>query len=216
MTGRCCPTLARLGATVTGLDFSEESVREARTLAAETGDAVTYVQADVHDAPKVLPRNSFDLVYTGIGALCWLPRIAVWADAVSALLAPGGSLVMREAHPILLSTDESLGDDVHLRYPYFEHDEPVQWDDDQSYVPTSRAVAATRTYEWNHSLGEIVTALIASGLRIDLLVEHDTAPWEALPGQMTRREGSEWALAERSGVMPLSFTIRATRPADQA
>lgn len=137
MTGRCCPTLARLGATVTGLDFSEESVREARTLAAETGDAVTYVQADVHDAPKVLPRNSFDLVYTGIGALCWLPRIAAWADAVSALLAPAGSLVMREAHPILLSTDESLGDDVHLRYPYFEHDEPVQWDDDQSYVPTS-------------------------------------------------------------------------------
>ncbi|MFL0276035.1 hypothetical protein [Mycobacterium sp. SMC-19] len=61
-----------------------------------------------------------------------------------------------------------------------------------------------------------MTALIASGLRIDLLVEHDTAPWEALPGQMMRREGSEWALAERSGVMPLSFTIRATRPADQA
>ncbi len=54
-------SLARLGATVTGLDFSDDAIREARVLAAEAGDAVTFVQADVHDPSKILPRNSFDL-----------------------------------------------------------------------------------------------------------------------------------------------------------
>ncbi|MEU9807035.1 class I SAM-dependent methyltransferase [Mycobacterium sp. NPDC050853] len=204
-------SLARLGATVTGLDFSEGAIREARTLAAETGDAVTFVQADVHDAGKVLPSNSFDLVYTGIGALCWLPRAAAWAEVVAELLAPGGSLVIREGHPILWSVDESFGGGLHLRYPYFEHDEPLEWDDGQTYVPTDKIIQASKTYEWNHSLGEIVTALITSGLRIDLLVEHDSVPWEALPGQMTQRLGGEWALTERSGVMPLTYTIRATK-----
>ncbi|MUM19603.1 class I SAM-dependent methyltransferase [Mycobacterium sp. CBMA271] len=206
-------SLARLGATVTGLDFSESAVGEAQALAAETGDAVTFVQADVHDAAKVLPRNHFDLVYTGIGALCWLPRVEAWARVVADLLAPGGSLVIREGHPILWSMDESLGDEPHLRYPYFEHEEPLEWDDGQTYVPTDKIIQSSKTYEWNHSLGEIVTALINSGLHIDLLAEHDSVPWEALPGQMTLRPGGEWALTERSGVMPLSYTIRATKTA---
>ncbi|EFV13654.1 class I SAM-dependent methyltransferase [Segniliparus rugosus] len=206
-------SLARLGAEVTGLDFSENSIREARRLAAETGDAATFVRADVHDAASTLPRQSFDLVYTGIGALCWLPRVAPWADVVAELLAPGGSLFIREGHPILWSLDESQTEAFYPRYPYFEHDEPLEWDDDQSYVPTSQAIQASKTYEWNHSLGEIVTALIASGLRIDLLVEHDSVPWEALPGRMTLRPGGEWALAEQSGSLPLTYTLRASKPA---
>lgn len=206
-------SLARLGATVTGLDFSEGAVREAQALAAEAGDTVTFIQADVHDAAKVLPRNSFDLVYTGIGALCWLPRVAAWAEVVSALLVPGGSLFIREGHPILWSVDESLTDEPRLRYSYFEHAEPLEWDDDKTYVPTDKIIQSSKTYEWNHSLGEIVTALITSGLRIDLLAEHDSVPWEALPGQMTLRPDGEWALTERSGVMPLTYTIKATKPA---
>ncbi|WP_336652289.1 MULTISPECIES: class I SAM-dependent methyltransferase [unclassified Leucobacter] len=204
-------SLARLGAQVTGLDFSERAVAEARRLVAETGDAVDFVQADVRAAAEALPNGAFDLVYTGIGALCWLPSVEEWARVVAALLAPGGFLFIREGHPILWAMDESLDDDLHLRFPYFEHEAPTEWDDDQSYVPTAKPVQASKTYEWNHSLGEIVTALIKAGLRIDFLVEHDSVPWEALPGQMVLRPGGEWALAERSGVMPLSYTLRASK-----
>lgn len=204
-------SLARLGAQVTGLDFSERAVAEARRLVAETGDAVDFVQADVRAAAEALPNGAFDLVYTGIGALCWLPSVEEWARVVAALLAPGGFLFIREGHPILWAMDESLDDDLHLRFPYFEHEAPTEWDDDQSYVPTAKPVQASKTYEWNHSLGEIVTALINAGLRIDFLVEHDSVPWEALPGQMVLRPGGEWALAERSGVMPLSYTLRASK-----
>ncbi|UOR01113.1 class I SAM-dependent methyltransferase [Leucobacter allii] len=205
-------SLARLGARVTGLDFSEEAVRQGRRLVAETGDAVDFVRADVRAAAEVLPRGAFELVYTGIGALCWLPRVDEWAAVVAALLAPNGALFIREGHPILWAMDETLDDDLHLRHPYFEHATPTEWDDEQSYVPTAAALRATKTYEWNHSLGEIVTALIDAGLRIELLVEHDCVPWEALPGQMSLRPDGEWELAERSGVAPLSYTIRARRP----
>ncbi|WP_431219805.1 class I SAM-dependent methyltransferase [Leifsonia xyli] len=206
-------SLARLGARVTGLDFSANAIDEARGLVADTGDDVDFVVADVYDAAAVLGPGTFDLVYTGVGALCWLPSVDRWAAVVADLLAPGGSLHLREGHPILWSMDERLDDDLHLRFPYFEQEQPLEWDDDSTYVETTRPLTATRTYEWNHSLGEIVTALIGAGLRIDLLEEHDSVPWEALPGQMVTRPDGEFALGALDGVAPLSYTLRATKPA---
>lgn len=206
-------SLARLGARVTGLDFSPVALAEARALVAETGDAVEFVESDVYSALAVLPRAGFDLVYTGIGALCWLPSIEKWAEVVAGLLVPGGRLFIREGHPILWAMDEGLGDDLHLRFPYFEQQEPLEWDDDSSYVATDRPIAHTKTYEWNHGIGEIVTALLNAGLTLTMLVEHDSVPWEALPGQMIERPDGEFALGERAGVAPLSYTIQAVKPA---
>lgn len=206
-------SLARLGARVTGLDFSPVAVAEARALVAETGDAVDFVESDVYSALSVLQPASFDLVYTGIGALCWLPSIDRWAAVVAGLLAPGGRLFLREGHPILWAMDETLTDDLHLRFPYFEPEVPLEWDDDATYVTTSRPLTATKTYEWNHGLGEIVTALLDVGLTLTMLVEHDSVPWQALPGQMLERPDGEYALDARAGVAPLSYTIQAVKPA---
>lgn len=203
-------SLARLGATVTGLDFSENAVIEARRLATEAGVDVDFIRSDVRDAADALPRGSFDLVYTGIGALCWLPSVTEWAGVVADLLAPGGTLHIREGHPILWSLNEDLPG-LSLAFPYFEQTAPLEWDDDSTYVEVSAPVKSTRTYEWNHGLGEIVTALLERGLRIDTLVEHDSVPWEALPGRMTLRPDGEYALTEQPSVMPLSYTIRATK-----
>ena len=206
-------SLARLGARVTGLDFSPVALAEARALVAESGDAVEFVESDLYSALSVLEPASFDLVYTGIGALCWLPSIRRWADVVAGLLAPGGRLFLREGHPVLWTLDERIADDLHPRFPYFERAEPLQWDSDSSYVATDRPMTATTTYEWNHGLGEIVTALLEAGLTLTALVEHDSVPWEALPGQMTERAGGEFALDARAGVLPLSYTIQAVKPA---
>lgn len=205
-------SLARLGARVTGLDFSPQAVREARRLAGEAGADVDFVEADVREAASVLPAGSFDLVYTGVGALCWLPSIREWAVVVATLLAPGGSVFLREGHPILWSMDETIDDDLHLRFPYFEQAEPLEWDDDSTYVATTVPLTATKTYAWNHGLGEIITALLEAGLRLDLLVEHDSVPWEALPGQMVQRPGGEWALRREPAVAPLTYTLRASKP----
>ncbi|MFB3978424.1 class I SAM-dependent methyltransferase [Microbacterium proteolyticum] len=204
-------SLSRLGARVTGLDFSENAVAEARRLVAETGDDVDFVQSDVSRATEVLPAGEFDLVYTGIGALCWLPSVTEWAGVVADLLAPGGTLHIREGHPILWSMNETLPG-LTLAFPYFEQPAPLEWDDDSTYVEVSAPLQSTRTYEWNRGLGEIVTALLDRGLRLDALIEHDSVPWEALPGRMTLRADGEYALTEQPSVMPLSYTIRASKP----
>jgi len=102
--------LSRLGARMTGLDFSPAAIEQARVLVARSGDDVTFVESDVYDAVSALGGEQFDLVFTGIGALCWLPSISRWAAAVAALLKPGGRLFIREGHPMLWSLADARPD----------------------------------------------------------------------------------------------------------
>lgn len=206
-------SLARLGATMTGLDFSEAAIEIARGLAKSTGDAAEFVVSDVHDAPEVLGRGRFDLVFTGIGALCWLPDIRRWAEVVDSLLAPGGRLFVREGHPMLWSLAEPDGSG-HLRVEldYFEHPAPVRWEGDDTYVSTDVSFTQTTSYEWNHGLGQIVTALLERGLVITGLEEHDTIPWDGLPGLMEPVGGGEFRLVERPRRLAASYTLQAVKP----
>ena len=133
----------------------------------------------------MLERESFDLVYTGIGALCWLPDIDRWAASSAALLRPGGRLFIREGHPVLLGHGDRLPDGLLLLdHPYFEQPSRTRFDADGTYVATDVDVRAQHDDEWNHGLGEIVTALLDHGLDLTMLVEHDSVPWDALPGHM--------------------------------
>nr|WP_137972222.1 class I SAM-dependent methyltransferase [Pseudomonas sp. F(2018)] len=204
-------SLARLGASMTGLDFSPASLQQARRLAARCSTAIDYVEASVYDAATVLAPASFDLVYTSIGALNWLPRIDDWARNVAALLKPGGRLFLREGHPLLFCLDEDCQDQLVIRHPYFEQAQPMVWDDDSTYVQTDQTLNATVTHEWNHGLGEIISALLRHGLDISGLEEHDSIPWEALPGQMLLGEGDEWRLRSGRERVPLSYTLQAIR-----
>lgn len=206
-------SLARLGARMTGLDFSPAAISEARLLARSCGADVDFVESTVADALTCLPRHAFDLVYTGIGALCWLPSIEEWADVVVGLLAPGGRLFVREGHPMLWSLDETRTDDLVVRYPYVEHPEPVTDISDASYVDVDVSFTATRSHSWNHGLGETVSALLRRGLTITMLEEHDSVPWEALPGQMSCDERGEWRLTERPERLPLTYTLQAVAAA---
>lgn len=210
-------SLARLGAVdVVGLDFSSASVAAARALVSETSDSVQFVEANVYDAADVLPELSFDLVFTGVGALCWLPDMEKWATVVARLLAPGGALFIREGHPVLWAVDETLKDGPTIRFPYFNEREPMAWDADTTYVDTQgEKLKATKTYVWNHGIAEIITALLKQFLVIELFEEHDTVPWDAMPGYMVEREVNEWALKERNGCMPLSYTLVARKPKTQ-
>jgi hypothetical protein len=96
-------------------------------------------------------------------------------------------------------------------HPYFERAEPSVWNDGGTYVETDAVFEHNITHEWNHGLGEIVTALLNEGLQLTGLVEHDSVPWEALPGQMERLPGGEWRLADRPWRLPHSYTLQAVR-----
>ena len=204
-------SLARLGARVTGLDFSAAAIAVARELAATAGPPHDYVVADVYDAPDALGRERFDLVYTGIGALCWLPSVERWAQIVADLLRPGGALFIREGHPVLWAMDDPRPDGlVALEFPYFETD-GVPLSDDNTYVAHDEALAAPDIIHFNHGFAEIFNALWGSGFEIGLFEEHDTVPWPALGDQMTDVGEGEFRLIDRPERLPHSDTLRATK-----
>ena len=205
-------SLGRLGADMTGLDFSPASLAEARRIAGLAGADVRFVEAEVYDARGALGPEPFDLVYTGIGALGWLPDIARWARVVAGLLRPGGRLFIREGHPMLWALDDPRPDGLlAVEYPYFERAEPMVFDEGGTYVETDVVFTHNRTHEWNHGLGEIVTALMNAGMGLTGLVEHDSVPWDALPGQMERIGGGEWRLADRPWRLPHTYTLQAVK-----
>ena len=206
-------SLARLGAEVTGVDFSPAALEVARELAGRAGPPVRYVEAAVDDVPERLPET-FDLVYTGVGALNWLPSVARWAEVVAGLLAPGGRLYLREGHPVLWALDDERDDDLLvLAHPYFETTEPQRWDTPVTYTGDEVRLAATVTYEWNHGLGEIVQAVLGAGLTLTRLEEHTSVEWPALRQMFEDpADSGRFRLPEGEERLPLMYTLEAARP----
>jgi SAM-dependent methyltransferase len=205
-------SLARLGpASTTGLDFSGSALAEARRLAERAKTPVEFVEADLYDAVDALGGERFDVVYTGVGALCWLPDVVRWAEVVAGLLRPGGVLHLREGHPVLWSLDDPRPDGlVVLEFPYFEGP-GTTFVEHETYVSHEGALSAPETIAFNHGLGEIVMALLRAGLTLELLEEHDSVPWAALGDQMEELPNGEFRLRDRPERLPHSYTLRARR-----
>jgi SAM-dependent methyltransferase len=201
---------ARAGATVTGLDFSPTAIDAAITIADRAGlsDRSTFVCSDVYDATTVLGHATFDVVYVSLGALCWLPSVDRWAAQVGALVAPGGRFYIHDVHPLAWALSD---DSLEVEHTYFEEAEPFVDDSDATYTDAPRPVASVRSYEWNHSIGEIVTALVGAGLRVDWLTEHDWTVWPRFPWLVPNADG-EWTTPPHMARMPLTFSLVATRP----
>jgi len=207
-------SLARLGANVTGLDQSGASLDAARELFASVDTPGTFVETNVYDAVDALEGRRFDLVYTGIGALNWLPDVARWGGVVGELIAPGGRLYLREGHPMAYTIDDTdHGDGVlRLRYPYFETIEPMTFDDPTTYVETDgQTVSNSRHHEWNHGIGAVVMAVIDAGLDLRVLDEHRFLDWWMIPGQ--EEHDGLWRLPEEQrDLVPMEYSLLAERP----
>jgi SAM-dependent methyltransferase len=205
-------SLARLGASMTGLDFSGPAVAAAAGLAAAAGTDARFVQADVYEAASVLEPGSFDLVYTGVGALTWLPDIRRWGRVVAGLLRPGGRLFIRDGHPMLYTLDNGADGRLAVTEPYFETPAARVSDHAGTYVQTDAVIAHTVTHWWNHGIGGTVTALLDAGLTLTGLAEHPSVPWRAFSGAaMASAGGGEWQLAEHPERLAASFTIQAVK-----
>ncbi len=202
---------ARLGAKrVVGVDLSGESLRRARSIAKRAGATIEYVQSNVYDARENV-AGDFDLVYTSLGVLCWLPDVEGWARVVASLLRPGGRFVIRDDHPMFMTIGDDLGEGLRIEQPYFQRSTPLTWEDAGSYVDAPAGTDAIRNrvnHQWNHSLGQIVTALIKAGLVIDVLEESPYSAWCAWP-DLQVREGARWRLREDPDRLPLQFMIAA-------
>lgn len=202
-------SLARRGATVTGLDFSGKAVEAARALSAETGVAGSFVEGNLYDAPDLI-AGSFEVVYVTWGAINWLPDIRRWAEIVAGFLKAGGYLYLLEGHPVTLCLDQAEDGRLVPSYPYFQGREPLAFDEDSSYTGDSKRLTNARAYEWNHPLGEIVTALIDAGLRLEFLHEHDSVPWKPF-ALMVEAKAGMYRLPPELPSLPLAFSLKASK-----
>jgi SAM-dependent methyltransferase len=202
---------ARLGAVVTGVDFSEKAIAQARHISAASGTPGRFVVSELYDTPTVLAGETFDIVYTGVGAICWLPDIHGWGGVVASMLAPGGTFYIREGHPVLWALDWEHRD-LLVRYPYFEEGGPVAEDEQNTYLG-SGTLANTRTYSWNHGLAEIMAALTDHGLHIERFEEHRFLEWQGHESMVEGDDG-RWHLPEADRYkVPLMYTLVATKRA---
>jgi SAM-dependent methyltransferase len=206
-------SLARLGAgSVTGLDFSAPALAVARRLAADCGATIAYVERELYAAVEALGPERFDLVFTGIGALCWLPDVRRWAGIVAALLRPGGRLFIREGHPVLWALDDPRPDQLMvLEYPYFET-EGIHFSEPATYVDHDEPLAAPDIVHFNHGLAEIITAVMDAGMSLIAIEEHDSVPWNPLADEMVEGPDGEFRLRDRPERLAASYTLQATKP----
>src|ERR1019366_1436535 len=210
-------SLARLGPrSVTGIDFSRPALDAATSLATECGANISYVESEVYLAVEAVGAERFDLVYTGVGALCWLPDIGRWAQTVSDLLRPGGRLFVREGHPVLWALADPRPDDLLVvEYPYFET-EGVHFSEPFSYVDHVEPLTSPDLIHFNHGLGQIVTALIDAGMQLLSLEEHESVPWNPLGDVMEEVGGGEFRLRDRPERLPVTYTLQAIKVVSSA
>ena len=195
---------ARLGAKATGVDFSDAAIDLARSLNDELELNTRFIRSDVYDLPDVLDEE-FDIVFTSYGVLVWLPDLDRWASTIQHLLRPGGTFYIVEFHPFVDAVEVSESGALHATYGYFHREVSIQGNQ-PSYA--GRELIESPTYEWQHTLGDVVTALIEAGLTIEFSTSFPSAA-RGIPG-MERYEDGRWRFPKHGKSFPHMYSIKAT------
>ena len=202
---------SRLGATATGVDISDTAIELARELNDELALETRFIRSNVYDLPDVLDEQ-FDIVYTAIGALCWLPDMTGWAEVVARCLKPGGTFYILDGHPVshIFEPVElpNGGHDLKPCHSYFPDPEGISYEGG-AHTYTGSEILDTPSHEWQHSMSEIVNAIIEAGLKIEFLNEFAVSEYRAFPPMSRHEDG--WRLDEHHGSVPFLFSIKATK-----
>lgn len=169
-------SLSRMGAQVTGIDFSENAIANANKLANECGTDTRFIQADIYQSPEQL-NEQFDIVFTSYGTIGWLPDINQWAKVVDHFLKPGGRFVFAEFHPVVWMFDNDFS---FIQYNYFKA-EPIIETEEGTYADKNADIN-TKCITWNHSLSSVHTALTQAGIQLNALQEFNYSPYNCFNG----------------------------------
>lgn len=218
-------SLARLGAIVTGVDISDTAIASARELSRESGIPAEFVRSDVYDwlGRAVREKNAFDVTFASYGVVCWLPDLRGWAEGVAGVLRPGGRFVLVEFHPATDVFDENWN----LTHDYPAGGEPLELREgvgdyvgasDGGLTPAGFAPGArsfqnpepARLFRWG--LGEVVTALAGTGLRITALHEYPYSNGERKFAGMRELPGRRMVPPEGVPTLPLMYGVVAEKP----
>ncbi len=162
--------MARMGAQVTGVDFSELAIQKAKELNTQIGTNAEFICCDVYSLKEHLDKK-FDIVFTSYGTIGWLPDMDRWANIVSHFLQPGGKFVFAEFHPVVWMFDDNINT---VAYSYF-NDEPIITESEGTYTDRNADIKA-KEYGWNHSIDEVVSALLSQKLSLQTFKEYNYSP----------------------------------------
>jgi len=201
---------ARLGAIVTGVDFSGRAIELARSLADELGLPATFVQSTIDELEHNL-RGAFDIVFTSYGAIEWLGDLDVWARTIAHFLAAGGTFYMVELHPLARTLDDlDAHPELRVAGPYFPAGKPQRLRIHGSYADPDAPLEHTIAYGWTHSFAEILNALIGAGLSLEYLHEF---PCSVVPfSRSMKRAADGWYyLPGGRRDVPFLFSLKASK-----
>jgi ubiquinone/menaquinone biosynthesis C-methylase UbiE len=204
---------ARLGAKVTGIDFSEKAISLARSLADKMEIDAEFICTNIYDLPDFLD-NEFDILFTSGGVLTWLPDLERWAEIIFRYLKPGGTFYIREFHPFFYIFDDSEGiEELKVKYSYFQdRNKPEEVEVKGSYADTDADVTGF-TYEWNYPISLVINSLIKVGLQILFFNEYPYVGYPYLPFLIKNDKGY-WVLPminDRKIKIPMMFSLKAIK-----
>jgi SAM-dependent methyltransferase len=193
-------SLARMGAKVTGLDFSEVAIENAIQINKELGLDARFVCSDVCDLPKEL-YNQFDIIFTSYGTIGWFPDLEPWAETIKNALVPGGKFIMVDFHPFVWTFDNDM---KYIQYDYF-NSEPIEEEIEGSYADRNAPIK-TKTISWNHGIGEILNTLIQSGISIQEFTEMDFSPFDCF-SNLKKIEDDKFVFSHIEPAIPMIYRI---------
>jgi SAM-dependent methyltransferase len=199
----------RLGASVTGVDLSDRSIEIANKLKSELSLNAHFINCNVYDLPQQLDQT-FDIVYTSQGVLCWLRDLQLWARLVFKYLKPDGFFYIMESHPFLHVFDDSGTRELNVKNSYFHKNEPDKWLDDTPDYSDENYVTDKPSYEWQWAMSDIINSLLFAGLRIEFVNEYDRIFYKAHPDMKQSNDGW-WYLPKNKRGIPLMFTLKARK-----
>ncbi len=182
------------GAIVTGVDLSSEAINQANLLKLKTGLEAKFICSDIYEFGENSTKQ-YDIVFTSYGAICWLPDISKWAQTVAESLKPGGTFYMVEFHPVY---------DLISGYSYFHQDQP-DIEEEATYTENADDECLT-TALWGHTLGDVVSALIKTGIKIKHLHEFPFSPYNCFK-DMNEKEPGRFYLNHGKQQIPLIYSI---------
>ncbi len=196
---------ARLGADVTGVDFSPKAIELANSLSRDLNIPSRFVCTNIYDLPDHLD-GQFDIVFASYGVINWLPDFPRWMEIAAGYVKPGGFFYLAEGHPLMWIFDED-SQNWTLRYPYFQGDFMV-CEEQGSYADRTADLQTTSCYQWQHTLGEVVTEVCRNGLRLEFLHEHGQGFFPIMP-VMNEGEDGFWHHPDGDDRLPFIFSLKA-------
>jgi SAM-dependent methyltransferase len=167
---------SRLGAKAVGVDFSDMAIDLAKELAKRAGTDTEFICSDIFELRYNL-EDQYDIVFTSIGVLGWLHDISEWGRIVSHFLKPGGVFLLVESHPIMwMFDDEAEG--LKVSHRYWHTKEPLSYEQNGTYANRDAEVKNIRSYEWQHTISDILNSIIDAGLVIEHVGEYKHLPWQ--------------------------------------